>query len=90
MTQKLVRLILKEVEHGRKKRYQVTNRLRNYPKEDKLEAIKFCISGGLVSLSEELVDGPGVNPVYVSITDKGVAHLSEICDKIGDGSIWSA
>lgn len=89
MNKKLVKIILEEVEQGKKMRWEITDRLRNYIRQEKVDAIKHCVSTGLVELSAEKVDGPGRNPVYVSITSKGVSELRKLKDQILDVSIWS-
>jgi len=89
MNEKLVKMVLLELENGKRKRWEVTNRLRNYSREDKVAAIKHCVSGNLVELSEEKVEGPGRNPVYVSITEKGKKELARLKETVADFGIWS-
>lgn len=90
MNQKLVKIILEELEGGKRKRWELTDRLRNYPRAEKVEAIKHCTTAGLVSLAEEKVDGAGRNPVYVSITSDGLKELKRLKDVIPSFGIWSA
>ena len=89
MNEKLVKMILQEVEHGRCKRWEVTNRMRNHERASKVAAIKHCLSGGLVELETENVDGPGRNPVYVSITEKGRTELQRLRETVEEFGIWS-
>lgn len=90
MNEKLVKIILLELESGKRKRWEVTNRLRNYARSEKAEAIKYCVSGDLVELSEEKVEGAGRNPVYVSITPKGQEELKRLKETVSEFGIWSS
>lgn len=90
MNEKLVKMILLELENGKRKRWEVTNRMRNHTREDKQAAVKYCMSGDLVELSEEKVKGAGRNPVYVTMTDKGKKELERLKETVADFGIWSA
>lgn len=89
MNLKLVKMILEEVEHGKRKRWEVTDRLRNHDRKSKVDAIKYCTSKGLVSLSEEKVAGAGRNPTYVEITLRGKEELARLKSEIAEFGIWS-
>lgn len=88
MNKKLVKIILEELESGKKMRWEITDRLRNYPRQEKVDAIRYCNERGLVFLAPEKVNGPGRNPVYVSITKKGLHELKALKEQILDVSIW--
>lgn len=88
MSEKLVKIILQEVEGGKRKRWEITDRLRNYPKQDKVDAIKLCVRGGFVNLEEEKVEGSGRNPVFVSITERGRKELDRLKKVVEDFGIW--
>lgn len=90
MNQKLVKIILEELQAGKRKRWEITDRLRNYPREEKVSAIKHCTESGFVNLTEEKVEGAGRNPVYVSITNEGQAELARLKEIIPEFGIWSA
>lgn len=89
MNHKLVKIILEEVQSGKRKRWEITDRLRNYPREEKVAAIKHCMENELINLSEEKVDGAGRNPVYVSITESGKKELERLKDSVPVFGIWS-
>jgi len=90
MKDRLVKMILEEVEHCEKKRWEVTNRLRNHTREQKAEAIKHCTSTGLVYLSDGKSGSPGRTPTYVFITAKGVDELKLLRETVNEFGIWGS
>ena len=89
MHEKIMRVILAELERGKRMRSELTVRLKNYPKDDRDTAIKHCLSDGLIEMSVGSHDGVGRTPVYVEITAEGAHRLAELNEKIYDQSIWS-
>jgi DNA-binding MarR family transcriptional regulator len=90
MYEKIMRVILSELEAGKRMRSELTVRLKNYPKQDRDTAIKQCIREGLIEMSVGSHNGVGRTPVYVEMTDDGKKRLEILNDKIYDHSIWSA
>lgn len=83
-------MVLFFLQDGDKPRWKVTNKIRNYPKELREDAISYLIKEKLVSLKEQRnCHGSGRTPVFISLTEKGVERVLEISDKPRHASVWN-
>ncbi|AGH07320.1 hypothetical protein VPGG_00003 [Vibrio phage VBM1] len=90
MENKLVPMILFFLSHGEKPRYEVTQKIRNYPKDMRQEAIDYIMKEKLVSLREVRSEhGRGRTPVFISLTEKGIERSLEISEKPRHTSVWN-
>lgn len=87
-TEKLKKIILLFLLDEAKPRNKVTNKLKNYPKENRDEAIKYVMENKLVSLFE--IKSPiGRNPVMIKLTTKGLKEASSLNSSPVDKTVWS-
>jgi len=84
---KLVPMILFYLQSGEKPRHKVTEKIKNYDKELRDEAIEFVVKGKLVKLREK-ASSVGRTPVYISLTEKGFELASELSVTPRHNSVW--
>lgn len=91
MSDRITRIILLSVEGGKRKRYELTNRLKNYPKGERDEAIRHCISNQLIKFRASDTGMIGRSPTYVEITDAGRERLNQLGRVLdSENTIWIA
>lgn len=88
MENKLIYMILFYLEGGEKKRHEVTDKIKNYPKELRAEAISYVVKEKLVRIFEKQ-DGVGRVPAYISLTEKGQERVSELSRTPKRASVWN-
>tara|TARA_R100001369_G_scaffold4349_1_gene12722 strand:+ start:466 stop:738 length:273 start_codon:yes stop_codon:yes gene_type:complete len=89
MSGKVSQIIIKYLSDGPKMRYEVTNKIKNYPKPEREAGIKSVMKRELVSLYE-LVDSPlGRKPVMIKLTAKGVKEAMSLSESPNDKTIWA-
>lgn len=86
----LVRIILDSLRDGSLCRWQVTNKIKNYEREAREEAIATIVENGYVSFSDApMKPGRGRNAVVISITPRGISRLESLDGQFKDVSVWS-
>ena len=88
MENKLIHMILFYLEDGEKKRHEVTNKIKNYPKELRADAISYVVKEKLVRIFEKQA-GSGRVPAYIELTEKGQERVSELSRTPKHTSVWS-
>ena len=86
---KAAEIALKYLANGEKQRNMVTSKIKNFSRDDQAEAVSLLISGGYIAQRVEERQGRGRNPVYISLTEKGIKLAESLGDKPKDKSIWS-
>lgn len=84
---KLVPMILFYLQDGSKPRHKVTAKIKNYPKQDRDEAISYVVNEKLVSLSFGN-SSVGRTPVSISLTEKGAERAKELSVTPRHKSVW--
>ena len=87
-TEKLKKIILLFLLDEAKPRHKVTAKLKNYPKVNREEAIKFVVHSKLISLFE-IASLKGRNPVMIKLTAKALEVASELNSSPIDKTVWS-
>ena len=87
-TEKLKKIILLFLLDEAKPRHKVTGKIRNYPKKNRDEAIRYVMENDLVSLFE-MSSGRGRNPVMIKLTDRGLREASLLSSEPIDKTVWS-
>lgn len=86
----LVRIILGSLRDGSLCRWQVTNKIKNYEREAREEAIASVVENGYVSFSDAPPKtGRGRNALVISITPRGIGRLESLGGQFKDVSVWS-
>ena len=86
---KLVKLVIFYLLDGEKPKHKVTERIKNYTKEEQSLAISQLLKSGYVQVREQVSNGRGRTPTFISLTEKGeikaLGYSSEPIHK----SIWA-
>lgn len=82
-------LVLRFLSDGEKPRHMVTSKIKNFDGNEQRKGILALIAGEYISQREEIKDGRGRNPVFISLTEKGIKRAKDIQAKPQDKSIWS-
>lgn len=86
---KLVKMVLLFLKDGEKKRWEVTNKMRNYPREEKDLAVKYLFDNGLVSIREDVERvGLGRTPAYIRLTQKGQEAAKGLSEAPINKGLW--
>lgn len=88
---KLVKMVIIFIGNEKKKRHEVTNKIRNYPKPMRDEAIRFLVKGAYVFIEEDLggKNRRGRTPAYISLTEKGKEKLDGYSSRPEHESVWN-
>jgi hypothetical protein len=88
MENKLIPMILFYLEDGEKMRHQVTNKIKNYPKELRAESIEYVINEKLVRIFEQ--KGVfGRHPLFIELTAKGKDIVCQLPRAPEHKTVWS-
>jgi hypothetical protein len=88
METKLIHIILFYLEDGEKMRHQVTNKIKNYPKQLRSESIAYVVNEKLVRIFEQ--KGVfGRNPLFIELTEKGKDMVGTLPRTPTHNSVWS-
>lgn len=88
MKRTVAKLILR-LQEKELQRWQVTEALRNYPKDEKREAIQFLIDNDLIDYRHDVSGKPGRTAVLIKLNEKGRSLISEAKMVVSDGSVWN-
>lgn len=89
MRSRLVNIILKTLVDEPKSRTTVTCKIKNYPKQDRDQAIREVMTDGLVTLFQLDNSPKGRKPVMIKLTTKGLIEASKASSTPSDNTIWS-
>lgn len=85
---KLVAIVIRRLGKKELKRWQVTQVLRNYSKEEKLSAIEYMIENKLIEHRRDDDGKLGRTAIFIKLSKKGRALISEAEEVVGERSLW--
>lgn len=87
---KVSEMILVYLIDGEKPRHMITSKIKNFDGIEQRKGITALMFGEYIDQREEVRPGKGRNPVFVSLTEKGIERALLLKDKPQHKSIWSA
>ena len=87
---KLVPMVLFYLEDGEKPRHKVTEKIKNYSKPMREDAIRFLTNGKLIKMIDAAGTGKGRTPVVIMLTEKGIEFTKELSRTPRNNSVWGS
>ena len=86
---KVSSIIINTLSSGEKRRSIVTNKIKNYPKQERDAGIKSVLEKGYVTARYEKPGSPGRTAVVLKLTKKGKDAVKVAQGTINEKSVWS-
>jgi hypothetical protein len=86
---KLVKLVILFLSEGEMPRHKVTEKIKNYPRDEQALAISQLRDSGYIFLRLGASEGRGRTPAYISLTEKGKLKSKTYSFEPIHSSIWA-
>tara|TARA_R110002049_G_scaffold159051_1_gene323952 strand:+ start:39 stop:317 length:279 start_codon:yes stop_codon:yes gene_type:complete len=89
MNNRLEKIVLNFLLDGAILRHRVGAKIKNYPKEMRVDAINNLIENSYIKMFYGDNEGKGRIPVFIQITSKGKDFLSQLSEEPTENTVWA-